>query len=162
MLRDVLHDERVAEIRLVRPVFAHRLRIGNARPGRRRDRLATGEFLESAAQHRLHRVENVPLLDEAHLDIELIEFAGKTVGARVFVAKAGRNLEIAVEARHHQELLVLLRRLRQRVEFARVQTRGHEEIARAFWARRGEDGRLELEEPLPFHSSAKRVNDLTA
>ena len=123
--------ERIAKVRLVGAVFA-------ASPPHRecagiwRDRLAAAEFLEDAAQHRLDRVENILLGDEAHLDIELVEFAGRAVGARVLVAKAGRDLEIAVEARHHDELLELLRRLRQRVEFARMQAGRHQKIARAF------------------------------
>ena len=108
MLGDVLHDDRVAQVRLVGAVFAHRLGVGNARPGRGRHRLAVGELLEHAADDRLHRREHIVLLDEAHLDVELVEFAGQAVGARVLVAEAGRDLEIAVEARHHQELLVLL------------------------------------------------------
>ncbi len=94
-------------------------RVGDERE-LRRHRLAAGEFLEHAAHHRLDRGEHVLLGDEAHLDVELVEFAGRTVGARVLVAEAGRDLEIAVEARHHDELLELLRRLRQRVELARM------------------------------------------
>ena len=65
----------------------------------RRDRLAVAELLEEAAQHRLDRLEDVLLLDEAHLDVELVELAGRAVGARVLVAEAGRDLEVAVEAR---------------------------------------------------------------
>jgi uncharacterized protein with PIN domain len=86
--------------------------------------------------------------------IELVEFARRAVGARVFVAEAGRDLEVAVEARHHQQLLELLRRLRQRVELARVQARRHEEVARAF--RRGgrQDRRLEFGEALIDHAAA--------
>ena len=162
MLGDVLHDERIAQVRLVGAVFAHRLGVGNPRPRRRRHRLAARELLENSAYHRLHRREHVALLDKTHLDVELVEFARQTIGARVLVAKTRGDLEIAVEARHHQELLVLLGRLRQRVEFARMQARGHEEVARAFRARGGQDRRLELEEPLPFHPSANRINDLTA
>ena len=78
-----------------------------------RDRLALGELLEEAAQHRLDRLEDVLLLDEAHLDIELVELAGRAVGAGILVAEARRDLEVAVEARDHDELLELLRRLRQ-------------------------------------------------
>ena len=102
----------------------------------RRHRLALGEFLEDAADDRLHRGKHVFLRDEAHLDVELVELARQPVGARVFVAETGRDLEIAVEARHHQQLLVLLRRLRQRVEFAGMDARRHQEVARAFRARR--------------------------
>ena len=43
-----------------------------------------------------------------------------------------------------------------------MQTRRHEEVARAFRARGGEDRRLELEESLLLHAPAKRINDLSA
>src|SRR3984885_7357328 len=162
MLRHVLHDERIAQVRLVGPVLAARLGVGNARPGRGGNRRAASELLEHAAYRRLHRVENILLLNEAHLDVELVELARQAIGARVLVTEAGRDLKIAIEARHHQELLVLLWRLGQRVELARMNARGHKEVARAFGARRREDRGLELEEPLPFHPSTKGINDLTA
>jgi len=69
----------------------------NARPGLR-DGLALGEFLEHACDDRLDGGKHVVLLDEAHLQIELVELAGQPVGARVFVAEnmarsgnSGRN-----------------------------------------------------------------------
>ena len=149
-------------IRLVGAVFPHRLGKGDTRPRRGRHLPAAREFLEDAADHRLHRGEHVLLLDEAHFDVELIELARQAIGARVFVAKAGRDLKIAVEARHHQKLLILLRRLRQRVEAPGMNARGNEEIARAFRARRGQDRRLEFVEALPFHPSAQTVDDTAA
>jgi hypothetical protein len=85
--------------------------------------------------------QHVFLRDEAHLEIELVELARQTVGARVFVAEARRDLEIAVEARHHQQLLVLLRRLRQRVELARMDAARHQEVARALGRGGGQDRR---------------------
>src|ERR1700677_3960730 len=45
-LRHVGDVERVAQVRLVGAVFAHRLRVGNARPGRRRDGLAARELFK--------------------------------------------------------------------------------------------------------------------
>ena len=45
--------------------------------------------------------EHVLLGDVAHLEVELVELAGRTVGAARLVAEAGRNLEVAVETRHH-------------------------------------------------------------
>ncbi len=42
-----------------------------------------------------------------------------------------------------------------------METRRHEEVPGAFGARGGEDRRLELEKPLPFHPSTKRINDLS-
>ena len=42
------------------------------------------------------------------------------IGAQIFVAKAFRDLKIFLDPADHQELLVLLRRLRKRVELARA------------------------------------------
>ena len=83
--------------------------------------------------------------DERRLDVDLGELR-LPVGAQVLVAEAARDLEVAVEARHHQQLLVDLRRLRQRVELARVHAARHEIVARALGRRLGEDRRLDLEE----------------
>src|SRR4029077_11653331 len=97
---------------------------------------------------RLDRREDVLLGNERHLQIELIELAGRTVGAARLVAEAGRYLEAAIEAPHHQELLELLRRLRQRVELARMQPARHQIVARALGRAGGQDRRLELREAL--------------
>ena len=118
-----------------------------------------GELFEDAGDHRLHGGEDVVLLNEAHLHVELIELARQAVGARVLVAEARRDLEIAIKARHHQQLLVLLRGLRQRVEFTGMNARGDEKIARPFRRRRGEDRRRELEEPGFRHALADRRGD---
>ena len=89
-----------------------------------RDRLALAELLEHAVHQRLDGGEDVFLRHKAHLDVELIEFQ-RTVGAQVLVTEARRDLEVAVEARHHEQLFELLRRLGQRVELARMQSRRH-------------------------------------
>src|SRR4029077_2976903 len=125
----------------------------------RRHRLSVAEFLEHATDHPLPPVKHLVLGGEAHLQIELIKFAGRAVGARVFVAKARRDLKIPVEAGYHDQLLELLRRLRQRVEFAGMQARGYQKIARAFRRRSCENGRLEFEEALLFHPPPQRVDD---
>ena len=158
MLGHVLHLDRIAQVRLVGAVFPHRLGIRDAREFLRH-LLAAAELLEQPAQDRLDRVEHVVLRDEAHLDVELIELARRAVGARILVAEAGRDLEIAVEARDHDQLLELLRRLRQRVELARMHAGRHQIIARAFRRRRGEDRRLELEEAGLAHAVAQRPDD---
>ena len=146
LLRHVDDDERVAQVRLVGAV----VRASRPRNGMRGNASVTG--LPSANSLKVSRItgsmvaEHVLLRDEAHLDVELVELARQPVGARVLVAEAGRDLEVAVEARHHDELLELLRRLRQRVELARMQARRHQEVARALRRGGGEDRRLELEE----------------
>ncbi len=161
MLGDVLHHDRVAQIGLVAAVFAQGFRERNPRPGFG-DRLAFGEILEHAGNHRLHRREHVVLGDKTHFDVELVELAGQPVGARVLVAETGRDLEVAVEAGHHQQLLVLLRRLRQRVEFARMDSRRHQEVARAFRRRRRQDRGLEFEKTLFLHPLAHGIDDRAA
>ena len=158
MLGDILHLDWVAQIRLVGAIGAYCLVIGNARPLRRHGLIAR-ELLHDTGHHRFHFLENVFLLDEAHLDIELVKLAGQTVGARVLVAEAGCNLKIAVETRHHQKLLILLRRLRQRVELAGMNAARHQEVARTFRARRGQDRRRELVEAGLFHPLADRTDD---
>jgi len=140
MFGDFLHLDRVAQVRLVGAIGADGLGMRDAAE-LLRHRLAFGEFLEDAAHHRLHRVPDVFLGDEAHFEVELVEFARQTVGARVLVAETRRDLEIAVEAGDHQQLLVLLRRLRQGVELAGMDAGGHQEVARAFGRRRRQDRR---------------------
>ena len=141
--------DRIAQIRLVGAVFQHRFAHRGCAGTCGVTGLAAAELLEHAAQHRLDRVEHVLLRDETHLDVELIEFAGRAVGAGILVAKAGRDLEVAVEAGDHDQLLELLRRLRQGVEFAGMEARRHQDSrARPSGRGGGQDRRLELEEAL--------------
>src|SRR3546814_15149756 len=77
-------------------------------------------------KHRLDSIEDVILRDEAHFEIKLVEFARRTLGTGVFVTKARRDLELAIEARNHKQLLAHLRRLRQRVEFHRLHAARHQ------------------------------------
>ena len=147
----------IAQVRLVGAVFQHRLGIGNARKRRLGHRLAIGEFLEHARQHRLDGGEDIVLGDEAHFQIELVELARRAVGAAILVAETGRDLEIAVEARHHDQLLELLRRLRQGIELAGIAARRHQKVARAFRRGRGQDRGLEFGEALVDHPPAQRA-----
>ena len=83
-----------------------------------------------------------------------------------FVAEAADDLEIALEARHHQELLEELGRLRQRVEAARLEPARHQEVPRAFGSRARQEGRLHLEEAVLVevvaHGAAEQIADLEA
>ena len=164
MVGDVGDQDRVAQVRLVGAVFQHRFAdrgcAGTAPAGV--TALAVGELLEHAGEHRLDRRENIVLRDEAHFEIELVEFAGRAVGAGVLVAEAGRDLEIAVEAGDHDQLLEHLRRLRERVEFAGMDAARHQIVARALGAGGGQDRRLELGEALLDHPPADRADHLAA
>ena len=86
--------------------------LGIGRSGRRRR--------ETSIDHRLDEAHHGVLVDEAHLEVELGEL-GLAVAAQVLVAVAAGDLEVAVDAGDHQQLLELLRALRQRVDAARLE-----------------------------------------
>jgi hypothetical protein len=133
MIADVGDQQRVAQIRLVGAVFQQGFLVRNARIltcGR--NRLAVGEFLEHARQNGFDGREHIVLRHEAHFEVELVEFSGRPVGAGVLVAEAGCDLEIAVEARDHDQLLEHLRSLGKRVELTRMDAARNEIVARAF------------------------------
>jgi len=87
----------------------HGVGIGDARE--RIGQVHALHFLEELANHALHQRGDRLLVDEGHFNIELGEFR-LAVGAQVFVAEAAHDLIVAIEARHHQQLLEELRRLR--------------------------------------------------
>ena len=83
-------------------------------------------------EHLFVHFKNVFLRGKRHFHVELIKLAGRAVGTGVFVAEAGGNLEVAVEAGGHEQLFELLRSLRQRIKFAGMNAARHEIVARAF------------------------------
>ena len=70
-------------------------------------------------------------LREGRFEVDLGEL-GLAVGAQILVAEAAGDLEVALEAGDHQDLLEDLRRLRQRVETAGMNAAGDQVVARAF------------------------------
>ena len=166
MRSDIVEDNRVAQVGLIRAIAGHGVVKGDVRERHRGHgmRAARGvvELGEQTVKHRLDRVEDVLLGDEAHLEVELVELAGAAVSPAVFIAETGCDLEVAVEARHHQQLLELLRGLRQGVELARVQARGHQKVARTLGRGRGQDRGLKLGEALLHHPAAQGLDHLGA
>ncbi len=148
-------DELEAEARvgLVDAEAVHRLLPRHAPE----DRCALAARGLDGSLHRLrddgHHVVGV---GEAHLHVVLHELE-LAVRARVLVAQAPRDLEVAVEAPDHQQLLEQLRALRQGVERTGLKPRRHHEVARAFRGRRDEGRRLDLHELLPDHRAPHRV-----
>ena len=133
-----------AEVRLVRPVFRDRLRIWQ--PEERARCIATDERHDPLHQ-RLERREHEVLGRVRDLEVHLREF-WLAIRAQILVAKTLHDLKIPIHAGNHQDLLEDLRRLRQRVELARMHAARHEVVARPF--RRGfrEHRRLDFEEAL--------------
>ena len=110
---------------------------------------------------RLDERHHVFALHKGHLQVKLRELR-LPVGPLVLVPKTTRNLVIAIQAGHHQELLELLRRLRQRIKLPWVQTARHEVVARAFRRRGGHDGSLDVEEVTRVEEVAHVLDDAIA
>ena len=122
MLGHILHLDRVAQVGLVGAIPKRRITIADLRPFMGCINLTTAaEFFKDASDHRADRIEYVLLLDKRHLHVQLIEIGRRTIRPRVFITEARRDLEILVKAGHHDQLLELLRRLRQRIKLARMQ-----------------------------------------
>ena len=127
---NVLDDERVAKVGLIRAVRLERFAVGDAAE-RRLVGIPARILGKDGREHPFEHFKDVLLRRERHLDIELIELAGRTVGAGVLVAEAGGDLEVLVEPRAHQKLLVLLGRLRERIELAGIDAARDDVVARA-------------------------------
>ena len=99
----------------------------------------------------------VVLVDEAHLEVELGEL-GLAVAAQVLVAVAAGDLEVAIDAGHHQQLLELLRALRQGVDVARLEAARDDEVAGALGRALDERRRLDLDEAVLVVYLADRLD----
>ena len=73
------------------------------------------------AGHLLKELNDILLVDEAHLAVYLCEL-WLTVRTKVLVAEALGNLEVTVETSHHKQLLKGLRTLWKSIKLARVHT----------------------------------------
>src|SRR5262249_30204757 len=88
-------------------------------------------------------------LNERHLDVELCELR-LAIGPQVLVAQAMGDLKIAIVARDHEQLLVELRRLRQGIEVARMDTAWNKVIPGPFGSAPAQERRFQLQETLAF------------
>ena len=101
----------------------------------------------------LHQREQLLTVREGQLDIQLRQLL-EPVGAQILVPEAAGDLEVALEPGDHEQLLVGLRRLRQREEAAGLQPRRDDEVARALGSLLGEDRRLDVDEAGALHLRA--------
>ena len=157
---DVFQLEAVAEVGPVAAEPLHRVVVLDPREWK--CELLAAELTGHGGDEELHRGQDVLVLDERHLDVELGELR-LAVGSQVLVAEAAGDLEVAVEAGDHQQLLVELGRLRQGVEMPRVHPAGNQEVTGTLGSAAAQDGRLDLEEVLlaqdVAHELAKAVAD---
>ena len=140
-----------AQVGLVGAVARHRLGVGHPRD---RGRDVVADQRPDGPQHVLGERDDVVLLDEAHLDVELGELR-LPVGAEVLVAVAAGDLEVALHAGDHQQLLEQLRALRQGVPAAGLQPRGHQEVAGALGGGPGQRRGLDLDEAAASCSTSR-------
>ena len=154
LLADVADLECVAQVGLVGAVAGERLAVGHARE-RQLDLVTC--VAPDLGHQLLGQRQHVLALDEAHLEVELRELQ-RAIGALGLVTPAAGDLVVAVEAAAHQQLLVELRALRQRVERAGLQPERDHEVARAL-GRRARHGRsLEVEEAALVQEAADRAH----
>ncbi len=112
--------------------------------------------LENRRQHSFGNGEDVLRHDERRFNVDLRKLR-LAVGAQIFVAETFRDLKILFHASDHEELFVLLRRLRQRVEFSRRDPARHQKIARAFRRALGKNGRFDFDKALAVEVIARRL-----
>ena len=139
-------------------VALHRLGPGHAP---KRNRQVVSGLVHDLAHDVFHQRHDVVGLDEAHLDVDLGELR-LAVRTQVLVAEAARDLVVALDAAHHQQLLEELRRLGQRVELAGVHAARDDEVARAFRRGLGQYRRLDLHEPAMLERLAEALCDAVA
>ena len=120
---EVAQFEFETQVRLIRAVAFHRLFPGQARE--RGFQCNAMHVLHHRRQQFLDDINDIILIDETHFEIDLGEFR-LAVGTQVFITKTASDLEVALDAADHQQLLVLLGCLRQCIKAARIHTTGHQ------------------------------------
>ncbi len=108
-----------------------------------------------------HHGHHIFAFDKAHFQVNLTEFC-LTVGARILVAQALADLDVAIESSHHQDLLEELRALWQGVPHALVESRWDDKVARAFRRALDEKRGLYFSKSVGREVVARQLRDLAA
>ena len=119
------------------------------------------DFLHHMRDETIDHAKNVVATDERHFDVDLGEFR-LSVGSQVFVTETASDLVVPIEAGHHQNLFVDLRRLRQRVKAARVDSTGDQIIAGSFRSAAAEHRSFDFEEFALVKIIANGLSELMA
>ena len=159
MLRHVVQLHAEAQVGLVRAVAAQRvLVIEMAERALRRARRPP----RRRAPSRARSPRKYPAGAETTSPRSSCVNSGWRSARKSSSRKQRHDLEVAVHAGNHQDLLEDLRRLRQRVELPVMNAARDEIIARAFGRRAREHRRLDLEKALLVERLANFENDAVA
>ena len=154
---NVVEGHAETNIGFVRSVFRHRFVPCDAR------KVSLKCFSENRPEQVFcqffERSQNIFAVDERHLAIDLCEF-GLPVGPQVLIAEAADDLEVAIVAGYHQQLLEGLRRLRQCVEFTRIHSRGDDKVTCTLRRRLDQIWGLDLQKAFAVEKVADFVSHL--
>ena len=152
---DELHRE--PDVGLVRAEAFKRRLVGQRRERGFEDGPVRDRRVGDLDRHRLDERHHGRLVDEAHLEVELGEL-GLAIAAQVLVAVAAGDLHVAVDAGDHQQLLELLRALRQGVDGPGLEPARDDEVAGALGRALDQGRRLDLDEPVRVVDLADRLD----
>ena len=103
-------------------------------------------------------IDDFILVNEGKLHVNLCKLR-LTVRTKVLITEALCQLEVTVIARAHQQLFKKLRRLRKRIEVARMHTARHQIISCSFRCALAEHRSLDLNEAFFIHKVADALCD---
>ena len=158
----ILNNKVDAQVGLIRTVLLHRFVEADALKRRFGCNIVLAVLCENRRQDILNDGKNIALVGKGHLHIKLIKLAGGAVASCVLITEAGCYLEVAVKAGGHQQLLKLLRRLRQSIELARVLSCRNEVVSCTLGAGCGENWGGYLKKIMLHHRLAQCRNDIAA
>ena len=156
---DVLQLKAEAHVGLIGTEAVHGLPPGHPQEGGLH--VHVQHLFEDALQEALLDGLDLLLVQEGHLQVDLGELR-LTVGPQVLVPEAAGDLEVAVEAGEHEQLLILLGRLGQGIELAGVDAGGDQIVAGTLRGGLGQDGRLDLQKALLVEVVPADLYDLVA
>ena len=160
-LRHIHNSQGIAQIWLVTAELQHGLFVTDNRERCLGDPAAFGsKFLKGIMQYFLTDLEDILLGHEAHLEVQLIELSGRSVCSGILITEAGSNLEILIEAGSHEQLLILLRCLGQRIEFSFKFSAGNNIVSGTLGRRSTQDRGLDLQKSHVRHLLAQITDHL--
>ena len=158
-LGEIVQPQVEAGIGLIDAVVIHGVLVFDAAEGGLE--LLAQYLLKDALHKALVHRHDVLLIDEGHFHVDLGEFR-LTVGTQVLITEAAGDLHIAVKAGAHQNLLIQLGGLGQRIEFTLLHAAGHQVVTGALRGGFDEHGGLDLQKAVGIVVVTGHLNNAVA